>query len=253
MTKARQEEAAMTTMTGGQAVVEALRTQGTECVLGLIGSAGMEIFDALHGAKDINFVGVRDERTGVHMADGYARMTGKAGVFLAGQNGPGATNLVTGLAQAQAAYSPVVALAGRLSSAHTHRDAFQGVGQPSLFKPVTKKSYTLTQTSRASEMVGEAFRTALSPRQGPVLLNLPRDLLAEAYEAPNFPAPGRIFVPEAFTGARAQLERAAQLLRGAKRPLIIAGGGVKASRCGAAVARLAEQLNAPVAMSPGHG
>lgn len=243
----------MTTMTGGQAVVEALRTQGTECVLGLIGSAGMEIFDALHGAKDINFVGVRDERTGVHMADGYARMTGKAGVFLAGQNGPGATNLVTGLAQAQAAYSPVVALAGLLSSAHTHRDAFQEVDQHSLFKPVTKKTYTLTQTSRASEMVGEAFRTALSPRQGPVLLNLPRDLLAEAYEAPNFPAPGRIFVPEAFTGARAQLERAAQLLRGAKRPLIIAGGGVKASRCGAAVARLAEQLNAPVAMSPGHG
>ncbi|MGB6104078.1 MAG: thiamine pyrophosphate-binding protein [Pusillimonas sp.] len=243
----------MTNLTGGQAVVEALRTQGTECVLGLIGSAGMEIFDGLHGAKDIRFVGVRDERTGVHMADGYARMTGKAGVFLAGQNGPGATNLVTGLAQAQAAYSPVIALAGLLSSAHMHRDAFQEVDQHSLFKPVTKKTYTLTQTARIPEMVGEAYRTALSPRQGPVLLNLPRDLLADAFEAPDFPATGRAYIAEAFTGPRAMIERAAQLLRHAQRPVIIAGGGVKSGRHGKAVARLAELLNAPVTLSPGHG
>lgn len=243
----------MTNLTGGQAVVEALRTQGTECVLGLIGSAGMEIFDGLHGAKDVRFVGVRDERTGVHMADGYARTTGKAGVFLAGQNGPGATNLVTGLAQAQAAYSPVIALAGLLSSAHVQRDAFQEVDQHSLFKPVTKKTLTLTQTSRIPEMVGEAHRTALSPRQGPVLLNLPRDLLADSFEAQDFPKPGRVFIPEAFTGPRALIERAAQLLRHAKRPVIIAGGGVKSGRHGKAVARLAELLNAPVTMSPGHG
>ncbi|HET7731409.1 MAG TPA: thiamine pyrophosphate-binding protein, partial [Usitatibacter sp.] len=103
---------------GGKAVVEALQAEGVKDVFGLIGSAGMEIFDALYDAKDIRFIGVRDERTGVHMADGYARASGGAGVFLAGQNGPGATNLVTGLAQANAAYSPVVALAGSLSSAH---------------------------------------------------------------------------------------------------------------------------------------
>lgn len=243
----------MTTLTGGQAVVEALREQGTECVLGLIGSAGMEVFDGLHGAKDVRFVGVRDERTGVHMADGYARMTGKAGVFLAGQNGPGATNLVTGLAQAQAAYSPVIALAGLLSSAHAQRDAFQELDQHSLFKPVTKRTYTLTQTSRIPEMIGEAHRTALSPRQGPVLLNLPRDLLADAFEAPDFPARGKVFVPQAFTGPQALIEQAAHLLRQAKRPVIIAGGGVKAGRHGKDVVRLAELLNAPVTMSPGHG
>lgn len=243
----------MTNLTGGQAVVEALREQETECVLGLIGSAGMEIFDALHGAEDIRFVGVRDERTGVHMADGYARMTGKAGVFLAGQNGPGATNLVTGLAQAQAAYSPVIALAGLLSSAHMYRDAFQEVDQQALFKPVTKKTYTLTQTSRIPEMVGEAHRTALSPRQGPVLLNLPRDLLADTFEAPDFPARGQAFIPEAFTGTHTKIERAAQLLRQAQRPVIIAGGGVKAGRHGKEVVRLAELLKAPVTMSPGHG
>ena len=96
----------MTKITGGQAVVEALRAEGVSHVFGLIGSAGMEIFDALYDAPTVRFIGVRDERTGVHMADGYARASGKAGVFLAGQNGPGATNLVTGLAQAHAAYSP---------------------------------------------------------------------------------------------------------------------------------------------------
>ena len=92
----------MTEKTGGQAVVDALRAQDVNCVFGLIGSATMELFDALFDADDVNFIGIRDERTGTHMADGYARASGKAGVILAGQNGPGVTNLVTGIAQAQA-------------------------------------------------------------------------------------------------------------------------------------------------------
>jgi len=243
----------MKAVTGGQAVVESLREQGVDHVFGLIGSAGMEIFDALYDAKDMRFVGVRDERTGVHMADGYARASGNAGVFLAGQNGPGATNLVTGLAQAYAAYSPVVALAGTLSSAHIYRDAFQEVDQQALFKPVTKKTYSLSQTARIPEMVGESFRTALSPRRGPVLLNLPRDLLAEALEASRYPALGRVHIADAFSGSGELIEAAAQLLRRAERPLIIAGGGVKNGRHGKLAAQLAEMLQAPVAMSPGHG
>lgn len=243
----------MTTMTGGQAVVEALKAEGVSHVFGLIGSAGMEIFDALFDAKTVRFIGTRDERTGVHMADGYARASGKAGVFLAGQNGPGATNLVTGLAQAYAAYSPVVALAGSLSSAHIHRDAFQEVDQQALFKPITKKTLMLTQTARVPEMVREAFRIAMSPRRGPVLLNLPRDLLAETTEFADSPSTrGRQF-EGGFTGSRELLEQAAKLLKGAKRPLILAGGGVKNSRVHESVIALAEALQAPVALSPGHG
>ena len=244
----------MNAMTGGQAVVESLKIEETSHVFGLIGSAGMEIFDALYDADSIRFIGVRDERTGVHMADGFARASGQAGVFLAGQNGPGATNLVTGLAQAYAAYSPVVALAGSLSSAHIYRDAFQEVDQQSLFKPVTKKTWTLTQSSRIPEMMREAFRTALSPRRGPVLLNLPRDLLAE-----NVPASAESYTPAGrqlevgFGAPRGVTERAAALLRNAKKPLIVAGGGVKNGRHHAIVLKLAERLNAPVAMSPGHG
>ncbi|HVO87671.1 MAG TPA: thiamine pyrophosphate-binding protein, partial [Casimicrobiaceae bacterium] len=130
----------MTQMTGGLAVVEALRAEQVSHVFGLIGSAGMEIFDGLYHAKEVKLIGVRDERTGTHMADGFARASGRAGVVLAGQNGPGATNLVTGLAQAHAAYSPVVALAGSLSSEHVYRDAFQEVDQQALFRPVTKKT-----------------------------------------------------------------------------------------------------------------
>lgn len=243
----------MSTLTGGQAVVKALQTQGADHVFGLIGSAGMEIFDGLYAAKDMRFIGVRDERTGVHMADGFARASGQAGVFLAGQNGPGATNLATGLAQARAAYSPVIALAGSLSSAHVYRDAFQEVDQQSLFAPITKKTFSLTQTARIPEMVGECFRTALSPRQGPVLLNLPRDLLAEALAEADYATVERAYIADANTGGSQAIEAAAQLLRNAQCPLIIVGGGVKNGRHQQEVAKLAQLLQAPVAMSPGHG
>jgi thiamine pyrophosphate-dependent acetolactate synthase large subunit-like protein len=243
----------MATLSGGKAVVESLRAEGADLVFGLIGSAGMEIFDALYDAKDVRFIGVRDERTGTHMADGYARASGEAGIMLAGQNGPGATNLVTGLSQALAAYSPVVAIAGSLSSAHVFRDAFQEVDQQALFKPVTKKTWTLTQTTRIPEMVREAFRTALTPRRGPVVLNMPRDLLAETAEFEVIGSPAGRGFAGAIAGAHDLVERAAGLLKGARRPLIIAGGGVKNSRAHAQALALAELLNAPVALSPGHG
>ncbi len=243
----------MTVMTGGKAVVESLRAEGTRHVFGLIGSAGMEIFDALYDARDIRFIGVRDERTGTHMADGFARASGHAGVFLAGQNGPGATNLVTGLSQAMAAYSPVVAIAGSLSTAHVYRDAFQEVDQQALFRPITKKTWTVTQPKRLPEMVREAFRTALTPRRGPVVLNVPRDLLAETADFDASLAPeGRGMMGRPAADANL-VSRAAALLAGAARPLIIAGGGIKNTGAHAEALRLAELLSAPVALSPGHG
>jgi acetolactate synthase-1/2/3 large subunit/sulfoacetaldehyde acetyltransferase len=243
----------MSEITGGKAVVDALEAEGVRHVFGLIGSAAMEVFDALHGSRSIRFVGVRDERTGVHMADGYARASGAAGVFLAGQNGPGATNLVTGLAQAYAAYSPVVALAGSLSSAHVYRDAFQEVDQQALLKPVTKKTWTLTQAKRIPEMVREAFTTALAPRRGPVALNLPRDQLAEAFAAEPLPAPASQRASLQACADPEAVRAAANMLASAKRPLIIAGGGVKNGRAHLQTTALAARLGAPVAMSPGHG
>jgi len=240
-------------MTGGQAAVEALKAEGTSHVFGLIGSATMEMFDALYDAEDINFIGVHDERTGTHMADGFARMSGEAGVILAGQNGPGVTNLVTGLAQARAAYSPVVAIGGALASGHRYRDAFQEVDQDALFRPVTKKTWTATGADRVPEMFREAFREAMAPRRGPVMLNLPRDVLAA--EAEYEPLQTRDqYRPYVAPGAAPQaVAQAADMLSKARQPVIIAGGGIKNTDGAGPCLSLAEALNCPVVTSPGHG
>ena len=243
----------MTTKTGGQAAVAALQTEEVKHVFGLIGSATMEMFDALYDAKDISFIGVHDERTGTHMADGYARASGHAGVILAGQNGPGATNLVTGLAQAAAAFSPVVSIAGAISSAHLYRDAFQEVDQQALFKPVTKKTWTATSAERVPEMFREAFRVALTPRRGPVQLNLPRDVLSASADYPAFQAPQSYRSQSVPAGAQSVIDHAASLLAGATCPVIIAGGGIKNTEGHAQALALAEALNCPVVTSPGHG
>ncbi len=241
------------TLSGGQAAVDALRNEKTEYVFGLIGSATMEMFDALYDANDINFIGIHDERTGAHMADGYARASGKAGVVLAGQNGPGATNLVTGLAQAKAAYSPVVSIAGALSSGHLYRDAFQEVDQQALFTPITKKTWTVPSTDRVPEIFREAFRTALTPRCGPVQVNLPRDVLSGQAEFTTAPPPQHyrnMSLPQASSD---DISTAAAMLAGADRPVIIAGGGIKNTNGHEAAILLAESLNAPIVTSPGHG
>ena len=135
-------------LSGGQAVVETLKIEGVKYVFGLIGSATMELFDALYDAKDIKFIDVRDERTGAHMADGYARASGQPGIVIAGQNGPGATNLVTGIAQANAAFSPVISLAGDIASEHRGKDAFQEIDQQALFEPITKKPFQLSRLKK---------------------------------------------------------------------------------------------------------
>ena len=242
-----------TLMSGGQAAIETLKAEDTKHVFGLIGSATMEMFDALYDAESINFIGVHDERTGTHMADGYARASGEAGVILAGQNGPGATNLVTGLSQAKAAFSPVVSIAGALSSGHVYRDAFQEVDQQSLFTPVTKKTWTAPSADRVPELFREAFRTALAPRCGPVQLNLPRDVLSGQAEFEPLQKPQAYrnhSVPAAHTD---QVSQAAKLLAFAKQPVIIAGGGIKNTEGHEQAIALAEALNCPIVTSPGHG
>ena len=243
----------MAKLSGGQAAIEALKAEGVGHVFGLIGSATMEMFDALYDADTVSFIGVHDERTGTHMADGYARATGRAGVILAGQNGPGATNLVTGLAQAKAAFSPVVSIAGALSSGHVYRDAFQEVDQQALFAPITKKTWTVTQTERVPEMFREAFRTAMSPRRGPVQINLPRDVLSAQAEFDDFQKPEHYRAHDVPAAAADRISQAAQLLKGASRPVIVTGGGIKNTGGHAQALALAERLNCPIVTAPGHG
>lgn len=240
-------------MSGGEAAVAALQAENVDHVFGLIGSATMEMFDALYDADSINFIGVHDERTGTHMADGFARASGRAGVILAGQNGPGATNLVTGLAQAYAAFSPVVSIAGALSSEHVYRDAFQEVDQQALFEPVTKKTWTVPRTGRVPEMFREAFRTALTPRRGPVQLNLPRDVLSDQCEFGELQKPDQNRVLNMPQADHQLIAEAAQILHKATKPVIVIGGGIKNSGGQEEVLALAERLSAPIILAPGHG
>ena len=243
----------MALLSGGQAAVEALKAEKTDFVFGLIGSATMEMFDALYDAQDIKLIGVHDERTGTHMADGYARASGKTGVVLAGQNGPGTTNLVTGLAQAKAAYTPLVSIGGALSSEHLYRDAFQEVDQQALFTPITKKTWTATSSERVPEMMREAFRVANAPRKGPVQLNLPRNVLSGQAEFAAMQNPSDYRPVSVQTAPESSINQAAGLLNNAARPVIMVGGGIKNTAAGAHAMALAEAYNIPVVSSPGHG
>ena len=240
-------------LTGGQAAVKSLKKEKVKHVFGLIGSATMEMFDALYHEKQIKFIDVRDERTGTHMADGYARASNQPGVIIAGQNGPGATNLVTGLAQAKAAFSPVISLAGLYSTKDKMEDAFQGLDQQSLFEPVTKKTITLKNSKNIPNAISDGFNVAMSPRRGPVCINLPRNLLAEKN---NYKINEKIKSFKNTNNTQSNpnsIKRAAKLISNSSKGIIIVGGGIKYTSGFKPVIELAEYLNVPIVTAAGHG
>ncbi len=240
-------------LTGGQAAIKSLKKEKAKHVFGLIGSATMEMFDALYHEKSIKFVGVRDERTGTHMADGYARASNQPGIILAGQNGPGATNLVTGLAQAKAAFSPVVSIAGSYSTKDKMEDAFQGLDQQSLFKPVTKKTWTVKNAKKIPKTFSDAFKLAMSPRRGPVCINLPRNILADKG---NFKIneKNQSFDSQNSTKAKSNyIKKAVKIISNSNKTVIIAGGGIKYTSRYKNLVKLAELLNVPIVTAAGHG
>jgi len=238
------------TMTGGQAVVESLKVNEVDTVVGLIGSSTLEILDALYDSKNIRYIGCHDERSGIIMSDAYARMKNKHGVFLAGQAGPGATNTVTGLAQAKAAFSPVVSLAGAISSEHEGKDAFQEVDQQSLFTPVTKKSFKISDTKDIHSVMQEAFKVAITPRMGPVNINLSRDVMGKTSD---FQDPTKYQIDKLPEAKVSSLMKAVELLTKAKNPVIIVGAGIKNNSSHETVLALAELIKAPCCTSAGHG
>jgi len=238
---------------GGQAAVQALKKEKTKHVFGLIGSAAIEMFDALYHEKDIKFIGVRDERTGAHMADGYTRASNQPGVILAGQNGPGATNLVTGIAQAAAAFSPVVSIAGFISTKDKIQDAFQGIDQQSLFKPITKKTWTISEVKKIPKIFSKAFNLAMSPRRGPVQINLPRNILSETAKFNINKNEKSYKTIDATKGKKGAIEKAVKIISSATKPVIIAGGGIKYTGNYKEVIKLAELINTPIVTAAGHG
>ena len=240
-------------LTGGQAAVKSLKKEKVKYIFGLIGSSTMEIFDALYHEKKIKFIGVKDERTGTHMADGYARASNSPGVILAGQNGPGATNLVTGIAQAKAAFSPVVSIAGSFSTKDKMEDAFQGLDQQSLFKPITKKTWTVKNVKKIPQVFSNAFKLAMSSRRGPVCINLPRNILAEKSRY-KINENKKSYENHSLIKAKSNsIKKAVKIISKSKKGLIVAGGGIKYNSKYKEVIELSKLLNIPIVTSAGHG
>ena len=235
----------------GVAAVEALRAAGVTRIFGLMGSSTLEMYDALYDAKDMEYVGVRHENCGMHMADAYGRVTQTPGLFVCGQAGPGSVNMVLGLAAAKMAYSPVVVITGLPSTEHLGRDAFQEIDQHTVFLPVTKRVMTVPRPERIPEFILEAFRIANGGRRGPVVVQIPRDLFNHEVDV-AIPGHSSRTADAAPAADRATLERIKQMILASKAPVIHAGAGIKWGRASDKLIALAERLQIPITNSAGH-
>jgi acetolactate synthase I/II/III large subunit len=232
-------------MRGADAVIEALERQGVEYIFGHPGGAAMPIFDALFDSRKIKFVLTRHEQGATHMADGYARATGKPGVVLV-TSGPGATNTITGLLTAQMDSVPIIVLTGQTISPMLGKDAFQEADVFGIAIPVVKHSYLVKSADDIPRVMMEAFHIADTGRKGPVLVDLPKDVTSDECHT-DFP--DRVHLPGYTVLSKpdsATLEEAARLIRNSRRPLLYVGGGAVAAGAHMAAKAFAEKLQMPV-------
>ncbi len=211
--------------TGAEILLRALRDQGVDVIFGYPGGAVLPIYDALYQQNSIRHILVRHEQAAVHAAEGYARSTGRVGVVLV-TSGPGATNAVTGLVDALMDSIPIVCLTGQVPTHLIGNDAFQEADTTGITRPATKHNYLVKRSEDLARVVHEAFYVARSGRPGPVLIDLPKDILIApaAYAAPAA-GPHRSYRPVTEPDP-AGIKEAVALLRGAKRPIVYSGGGV---------------------------
>ncbi len=230
-------------ITGAQAVLESLKREGVEVMFGLPGGVLLPLYDAIYHS-DIRHILVRHEQGAAHMADGYARATGKVGVCIA-TSGPGATNLVTGIANAYMDSVPMVAITGQVNTWLIGKDAFQEADITGITLPITKHNYLLRSAKDITRVFREAFYIARSGRPGPVLIDLPRDVTVEEVEFswPEVNLPG--YHPS-FKVHEMQIKKAAKALMDADRPVIYVGGGVKYAKAHKLLFELAIKISAPV-------
>ena len=235
-------EASAVVHRGADLVWRALEHAGADVAFGYPGGACLPLYDALPDHPRVHHVLVRHEQGAAHMADGYARATGRVGVCVA-TSGPGATNLVTGLACAYMDSVALVAITGQVSTPMMGRDAFQETDVLGLVVPITKHSYLVERVEDIEPTIHRAFDVARAGRPGPVLVDIPKDIQLRTATAGPRPA-DTVTAP---TGAASEdLDRAAELLAAAQRPVIIAGHGVRLGRAHAELRALAERLDAPV-------
>jgi acetolactate synthase-1/2/3 large subunit len=232
-------------MSGAEALIKALKEQKVEVIFGIPGGATLNIYDVLYDS-DVRHILMRHEQCAAHAADGYARASGRVGVCMA-TSGPGATNLVTGIATAYMDSSPIVAITGQVPRQLVGRDAFQEADIIGITNPVTKHNFQVENPSEIPKIVKKAFYIAASGRPGPVLIDIPKDVQIESAEMDfenDIKIPG--YRPT-YDPHPLQVKKAVELLAKAEKPMIIAGGGVITSNASKELIALAELLLAPVA------
>ena len=232
-------------MTGAQAVIASLEAEGVDTIFGYPGGQAIKIYDALYDSTKIRHVLARHEQGATHMADGYARATGKVGVVLV-TSGPGATNTVTGIATACMDSVPLVIITGQVTRGVIGTDAFQESDIVGITMPVVKHSFLLQSTDDLTRTFREAFYIASTGRPGPVLIDIPSDLASADMV---FEYPDSVNLPSykpTYRGNAKQVKQAVNLIRASQRPLLYAGGGVVASHACAELAQLAESMRIPV-------
>lgn len=233
-------------LSGSDIIVECLLEQGADTIFGYPGGAVLNIYDSLYKYSDkIRHVITCHEQGACHAADGYARSTGKTGIVLA-TSGPGATNLVTGIATAYMDSIPLVAITGNVSCGLLGLDSFQEVDITGITMPITKHNFIVKSVDELADTIRLAFQIAMSGRKGPVLVDVPKDITQAFTEYTPAPAQ-KLF--EAAPLSEDEISAAAELIANAKKPYIYAGGGVIASEASAELKTLAELTDAPVSCS----
>ena len=233
-------------LTGAQIVCESLLKEGVDVAFGLPGGAILPLYGVLHEYPQLRHILVRHEQAAVMAADGYARATGRVGVCIA-TSGPGATNLATGLACAQMDSVPIVAITGQVPRAAIGKDAFQETDVTGITLPITKHNYLIMHASEIATAIKEAFHIANTGRPGPVLIDIPKDVLMN--DTAEFIYPERVDLPgykPTLDGHPTQITKAAKLIAESQRPVILAGHGVTISRAYQETQELAEKANIPV-------
>ncbi|MGO9311955.1 MAG: biosynthetic-type acetolactate synthase large subunit [Syntrophobacteraceae bacterium] len=232
-------------MTVAEALVQCLERENVEVAFGYPGGAILPVYDALYHSTKIKHVLVRHEQGAVHAAEGYARVSGKVGVCIA-TSGPGATNLVTGIANAYMDSVPLVLFTGQVPTAQIGTDSFQEVDITGITLPITKHNYLLKDPQKLAAVVKNAFHIASTGRPGPVLIDIPKDV-AQATISFKYPSTVRLrgYRPT-YKGHPAQIAGIAKLIAKARRPVIYAGGGILASNASEDLLEFAETISAPV-------
>ncbi|MEM2994871.1 MAG: biosynthetic-type acetolactate synthase large subunit [Candidatus Bathyarchaeia archaeon] len=235
----------MVVMTGAEALIKALKEQKVETIFGIPGGAILNVYDALYDS-DIRHILMRHEQCAAHAADGYARASGRVGVCMA-TSGPGATNLVTGIANAYMDSSPIVAFTGQVPKRYIGKDAFQEADIIGITNPITKHNFQVENPAEIPLIVKKAFYIASSGRPGPVLVDIPRNVQIESAEI-NFECKIELLGYRInYDPHPLQVKKAVDLLVKAEKPMIIAGGGVITSNASKELVAVAELLLAPVA------